>query len=224
VSDIFREVDEEVRRERLKKLWDRYQFLVIGGALLIVIGVGGWRGYQWMEARKAAAAGTTFENAITLGEAEKHAEAAAALAAIAKEGTPAYRDLASLRRASELAAHPAELSADDAKTAVAAYKEVAADTSIAPSLRELATLRAAALQINQREFDDVRKQLEPMAEPGRNYRHAARELLAFAAWHAGDTAALQRWIGVIAKDPETPLGTRSRIEVLAALSAVQSKT
>ncbi len=46
MSDIFREVDEEVRREQLKKLWERYSILIVAVAVLIVAGVGGWRGYE----------------------------------------------------------------------------------------------------------------------------------------------------------------------------------
>ena len=38
VSDIFHEVDEEVRREQLKKLWDRYGIYLIALAVLVVVG------------------------------------------------------------------------------------------------------------------------------------------------------------------------------------------
>ena len=47
MSDIFREVDEEVRREQLKKLWDRYGNFVIAALILVVVGVAAWRGYAW---------------------------------------------------------------------------------------------------------------------------------------------------------------------------------
>ena len=49
MADIFQEVDEEVRREQLKKLWDRYGLLVVILAILIVAGVGAWRFYQYWE-------------------------------------------------------------------------------------------------------------------------------------------------------------------------------
>ena len=39
VSDIFHEVDEEVRREQLKKLWDRYGNYVVAAAFLLVAAV-----------------------------------------------------------------------------------------------------------------------------------------------------------------------------------------
>ena len=66
MADIFQEVDEEVRREQLKKLWERYANYVYAAAILVVAGVGGWRGYSWWEAKKAAESGAAFESAITL--------------------------------------------------------------------------------------------------------------------------------------------------------------
>ena len=67
MSDIFSEVDEEVRREQLRKLWERYGFLLIAACVLLVAGVAGWRGYEWWEAKWAAEAG----NALVGYETEK---------------------------------------------------------------------------------------------------------------------------------------------------------
>ena len=41
MSDIFQEVDEEVRREQLKKLWDRYGNYVVAALVLVVAAVRG---------------------------------------------------------------------------------------------------------------------------------------------------------------------------------------
>ena len=38
MADIFHEVDEEVRREQLKKLWERYSVYFIAAAVLFVAG------------------------------------------------------------------------------------------------------------------------------------------------------------------------------------------
>ena len=91
VADIFHEVDEEVRREQLKKLWDRYSIYLIALAVLIVAGMAGWRGYEYWVAKKAAAAGAEFEAAITLNEEGKRAEAEAAFAKVAAEAPAGYR-------------------------------------------------------------------------------------------------------------------------------------
>src|SRR4029079_8533765 len=98
VSDIFQEVDEEVRRERLMKLWERYQNLIIALIVLILAGVGGWRGYEYYQAKRAAEIGSAFEEAVTLAEEGKHAEAEAAFAKVATEGSAIYRQLALMRQ------------------------------------------------------------------------------------------------------------------------------
>jgi hypothetical protein len=217
VSDIFQEVDEEVRREQLKKLWDRYGYLAVIAAVLVVAAVGAWRGYQWWEAKKAAEAGAAFEAATTLAETGKHSEADAAFAKVAVDGTPGYRNLARLREAAELAQ-------TDAKAAIALYDKIAADGSVGPVLQDLAALRAGALMIDTASFAEAQQRLEPLTGNDRTFRHTARELLALAAWRSGDSAAAKRWFDMIIADIQTPAATRNRVEMLIALGAGASKS
>jgi hypothetical protein len=217
VSDIFHEVDEEVRREQLKKLWDRYSLYIVALAVLIVVGIGAWRGYEWWEGKKAAAAGAAFESALILSEAGKHAEAEAAFSKIATEAPAGYRALARFRAASELAeVKPAD--------AVKAYDELAADRSLGATLQDLAAVRAGMLMVDSAPLADMRHRLDSLTEPGRSFRHSARELLALAAWRNHDFTAARRYIDMIATDAETPPGTRARVEVLSALIAADGKS
>ncbi len=108
MSDIFNEVDEEVRREQLKKLWERYSNLIIGIAILVVLAVGAWRGYEFWQARKAAEAGAAYEAALKLSEEGKHSEAEEAFGKLAAQGTAGYRVLARMRQAAELGATGSE--------------------------------------------------------------------------------------------------------------------
>jgi len=216
VSDIFHEVDEEVRREQLKKLWDRYGNYVVAAAVVVVVVLAAWRGYQWWEAKKAAETGAAFEAAAALAEAGKHADAEAAYAKIVADGTAGYRHLARLREAAQLAQV-------DAKAAVAAYETIAADASVGPVLQDLAALRAGAMLIDTGSFDEARRVLEPLAGNDRTFRHTAREMLVLAAWRAGDASAAKRWFDVISTDVQTPSATRTRVEMLMALGATESK-
>jgi hypothetical protein len=216
VSDIFQEVDEEVRREQLMKLWRRYQNYIIAAAVLLVLAVGGWRAYDWWETKKAAEAGTAFEAAILLSEQGKHAEAEAAFSTIAADSTTTYRTLALVRAAAELAQ-------TDPKSAVAAYDKIAAVSSIPPELRDLAGLRSGALLLDNGSFAEARQRLEPLTGADHVYRHTARELLALAAWRAGDTTAAKSWIDMIMTDPATPPDSRSRVEMLNALMSSEGK-
>ncbi len=216
VSDIFQEVDEEVRREQLKKLWERWGNYVVAAAILLVAGVGAWRGYEWWEAKKAAESGAAFEAAATLAEAGKRSEAEAAFAKVAADGTAGYRHLARLREAAEFAQ-------TDPKAAIGAYDRIAADGAVGQVLQDLAALRAGALLIDAGSLAEAQRKLEPLAAAERTFRYTARELLVLAAWRAGDSAALKRWSDMILTDVQTPSSTRQRIEMLMALGSAESK-
>jgi len=219
VADIFHEVDEEVRRERLQRLWERYNVLIIAVAVLIVAGIGGWRGYQWWLDKQAAAAGAKFEAAVTLSEAGKHTAAEDAFSKLAAAaGAPAgYRTLARFRAAAELVSvKPAE--------AAKAYDALAADSSLSATLQDLATVRAAMLRVDSASFTDMQLKLAPLAADGRPFRHTARELLALSAWRAHDNAAASKYIGMITGDLTAPPLMRIRAETLAALIAAQGKS
>jgi hypothetical protein len=216
VADIFQEVDEEVRRERLKELWERYGHYAVAACILVVVGVGAWRGYDWWETKKAREAGAAFEQAVSLAEAGKHQEAEAAFAKIASDGTAGYRILARLREAAELAS-------TDKKAAAKDYDEIAADRHAGQVIQDLAALRAAFLLVDNTSYGEMRARLEPLTATDRAFRHSARELLALSAWKEGDMGAARQWTNMIVTDPQTPAGARSRAEVLSELIAASGK-
>jgi hypothetical protein len=210
VSELFDEVDEEVRRDQLKKLWDQYSIYIIALALLIIAGVGGWRGYQYLEAKKAAEAGAAFDKASELSEANKHAEAEAAFADLAAKAPWGYRMLARLRTAAEIANR-------DKPAAAKMFDDIAADGSVGAPERDLARIRAAQLLLETTTYPNMLRRLEPATAAGATFRHTARELLALSAWRANDTAAARQWLDLIANDGESPPSLRSRAEALQAL-------
>jgi hypothetical protein len=210
VSELFDEVDEEVRREQLKKLWDRYSLFIIAAALLIIAAVGGWRGYQYLEAQKAAQAGDAFNKAIELSDQNKHAEAEKAFSDIAAKAPSGYRTLARLRAAGEAAYR-------DPKAAAKMFDDIAADRSVGSEEQALARIRAANLLVDSATYQDMLQRLEPDTVAGATFRHAARELLALSAFRANDVAATRKWLDMIGADFETPPSLRSRAEALLAL-------
>jgi hypothetical protein len=217
VADIFHEVDEEVRREQLKRLWDRYSIYLIALAVLLVAGIASWRGYEYWVAKRAAAAGAEFEAAMALSDEGKRAEAEAAFAKVAAEAPAGYRVLARMRAAGALAqSKPAD--------AVKAYDEISADASLGTIWQDLAAVRAGLLLVDTAPLADMRRRLDPVAEPTRSFRHTARELLALSAWRNHDVAAARKYLDMIAGDAESPIGVRARADVLSALITADGKS
>jgi hypothetical protein len=217
VSDIFSEVDEEVRRERLKKLWDQYGNHLIAVCILIVASAAGWRGYEYYQAKQAAQAGAAFQAAAVLSGEGKNKEAEQAFAKLATSATPSYRILARFREAAELAR-------SDPKAALAIYDQLAADGSLGRVLQDLAAVRAGALEVDTAPYSEVLQRLEPLTAADRAFRHSARGMLALAAWRAKDTAAMRKWSDMALADAETPAGTRGQIQMLLALSDADQKS
>jgi hypothetical protein len=210
VSELFDEVDEEVRREQLKKLWDQYSIYIVAGALLIIAAVGGWRGYEYLEGKKAAEAGAAFDKAVELSEQNKHAEAETAFNDLAAKAPSGYRMLARLRAAAEAANR-------DPQAAAKMYDGIAADRSVDAPEQDLAKIRAAGLLLESASYPNMLARLEPATAPGATFRHTAREMLALSALRANDTTAARRWLDVISGDGETPPSLRSRAEAMQAL-------
>jgi hypothetical protein len=217
VSELFDEVDEDVRREQLKKLWDKYSIYIVGAAFLIVAAVGGWRGYQYLEAKKAAEAGTAFDKAVELSEQSKHSEAEAAFNNLAATAPSGYRLLARLRVAGEVAIR-------DPQAAVKLYDDIAADRSVSALDQELAKIRAAQLLVETSPYPNLLARIESETTPAATFRHTARELLALSAWRANDMTSARKWLDMIANDGETPPGLRSRAEALQALLPLVAKS
>jgi hypothetical protein len=217
VSELFDEVNEEVRREQLKKLWDQYSIYIIAAAVLIVAAVAGWRGYEYLEAQKAAQASTAFEAAIELAEQNKNTEAEAAFDKLATTAPSGYRMLARLRAAGEVAAR-------DPKAGAKLYDELAADRSIGAEQQDLARIRAAGLLLDTESYPNMLQRLEASAKPEATFRHTARELLSLSAWRANDTTAARQWLDLISGDGETPSAMRQRAEALQALLPPAAKS
>lgn len=210
MTELFSEIDDELRREKVQQVWSRYSGLIIAAAVLIVVAVGGWRGYQYLQTQKAAKAGSAFEAAATLADQNKYAEAEAAFTKLAATAPPGYRNLSRLRAAAEAVKR-------DPKEAVKLYDAIVADSGFGSAERDLARVRAAGLLVDTETYNNMLQRLEPATAPQAPFRHTARELLALSAWRANDMTAARKWLDMINEDGQTPSSLRSRAEALQAL-------
>jgi hypothetical protein len=213
MADIFNEIEEDIRRERMTRLWKRFGPVVVTAAVLIVLGVAGMRGWEWYSAKQAEETGARFEAAMALTRQENNsAQAQAALDAIAKDGPGGYALLARFRAASELAV-------TNKAAAAARFDEIAKDISVPSLARDLARVRAALILVDTGSQADVVSRAEPVAATGNSWRHSAREILALAAWKAGNVADTRRWAQELISDAETPQGARARGQLLLDLAS-----
>ncbi|MGL4243716.1 MAG: tetratricopeptide repeat protein [Beijerinckiaceae bacterium] len=211
MSDIFREVDEEVRRSQAEALWKRYGNLIIGLCVLVVIGVGGYRYFEWQKENAAAAAGAEFEAAISMLQGGKTVEGEAAIAKIAASGSGAYRTLAQFRAASDQAKK-------DPPGALKTFDALASDQTIEAAFRDMARLRAGMIAVDLEGFADVERRLLPLVSNNGSFRHQAHELMAASAVKAREMDKAQRYLDAIIIDRQAPADLRGRAEVLIGVT------
>ncbi len=209
--DVFREVDEEVRRDQLGAIWSKYGALIVGAALLLVAAVGGWRYYEFRQLKAAEAAGLRFDAALRqLREPDTAAEGEKALQAIAQGDARGYALIARFRAASAQAS-------TDVTAAAASFDALARDAALDETLRGFARLRAAMLRIDSLPYAEAKAALEPLAARTSPWRHTARELLGAAALKAGQTDEAGLWFDQLVTDPETPAALKQRGDLYLGL-------
>lgn len=213
MSDIFREVEEELRQEKLKTLWTSYGAYIIAVMVVIVAAVGGYRFYQSYEVSQRGSSGATYASALQLLAEGKTAEALPLLVELASDGHGAYPVLARLQEAASLA------KSARSSEAVKLYDAIATDTSIDATFRDLARIRAGFLLVDSASPDEISDRMGALAADDGMWRHTASEIIALSQYGAGDFAKADETFDRIMADPGAPARLRSRAEIMRTLIA-----
>ena len=202
------EVTEEVRRDRLFRVFRKYGWI---GIVLVVGIVGGAAFNEWSKAREAARAaafGDAVVDALDLGTPDERREALAAV--------PADGDQAALLQLI-LASDPDE----DRAQSLAALDKVVADASLPASYRDLAVLRRVLVGGTELPLAERRTALEDIAAAGRPYRTLAEEQLAFRLVEEGKPDEAITVLSALVQDQEASSALKARAsQVIIALGGV----
>lgn len=203
-DNIFREVDEELRSDRMRALWRRFAPYVIGAAVAVVALVAVNEGWSWYHASKAAVSSDELYAAFELADGGDLAAAQAQLDSVIADGSGNYPTLAEFRKAGLLA--------KDGKIdeAVAAYDSLANSQSN-QRLRELALVLGGTLMVDHGNLADVEARVGSVATDTSPLRNAAYEALGLAQYKAGDFTAAQTSFEAVINDPLTQSTTRNRM-------------
>ena len=207
VSDIFREVEEEVRREHYQKLWKKYGNYAIAAAALIVIAVAGYQLWQAWDRSQREEASREFHAAEQLADAGRLAEAEDAFAKLAKDGPDGYATLSKFHQAAIMVA------AGKRDQGLALYGQLAQlkDSNLAG----VARLRMAWAQAEYTPREQLEKAVGPLMGPDSPWRHAALEVLAYADLRAGRREIAVKQYQQLAADTKAPQGVRDRSNAMA---------
>jgi hypothetical protein len=212
LADLFQEIDEDLRRDRLNELWKRYGNYVAAGAALIVLGTAGVVGWREYRERQNLAQADLFLKAMEQAESGNADAAKAAFGQLARDAGAGYATLARLQQAALLA------KTGDSAGAATLYEEIAADGRVEQALRDVAVILLAQHTVDSADPAQLSQRLQPLAADKSPWRHSAMELQALLAKRAGDTAKAKEIYTKLADDLSAPQGLRARAtEMLAIL-------
>jgi hypothetical protein len=204
VTDIFHEVEEEVRRERYEILWKKYGDYVIAGVAAIAIAIAGYKFWQRYETQQLLSASSAFNAAQKLAETGNNTAAAQQFASLAKTAPKGYADLSRLAEAGAL------LAANNRSDALTLYKSIADSNS---PLANVARLRAGWAMADTASKAELQTLLAPASTSA--WRYAAGEVLAYADYHAGNLKQAQAEYESLAKEADAPRTLRARADAMA---------
>lgn len=216
MTDLFEEVEENLRRDQLQEIWKKYGVLFIAGAAALVLGVGGVGLYRGWHADRSKDASQEFVDLQTLAANDPKA-AEPKLAAFAKSAHGGYKALAEMERASVLQAE------GDLPGAILAF-DSAAKLASDKSVKQSAQLRAAYIAAESEPFAAIEARVKPLIEGGGAFGYLGRELLAVEAFEAGKPDRARTEFDYLATAFDAPQGVRERAQRYLAFLGPEEET
>jgi hypothetical protein len=209
VTDVFGEVDEQIRSDRLNTFVQRAWPWFLGAmvaAVLAVVGVWAWGQYRTAQSAKASEAYNAALDTTQTGDVNKAFDQ---FGAVAKDGG-AYAALALMQQAGIRMEQnkPAE---------AAALFDKAAAASKSPMISDAATLKAAYALLDTAPLAQMVDRLTPLTKPERPYHAQAREALAMARVAAGQMKEARSDLVALGNLLDTPDSMRQRAQAITAL-------
>lgn len=218
MSDLFREAEDELRKETAENVVKRSAPFVLGAIVLALAAGGGWQFYQAQKLKNIDAASVAYDAAMAKLQAGDLPGGEAALGAVAKTAPDGYAAQAILQQAAVLQ--------EQGKAAEARVVFEAAAKSIKDvDLADLARLRAAYIAADSETRDQMTARLKPIIDRKGAFSPLAKELLAARAWEAGDGAAARSTYSLLQLDLNAPEGVKTRAaQAIAVIDAAATKS
>jgi hypothetical protein len=203
VTDIFREVEEDLKRDQALELWKKYGKYIMVFAVAVVVMTGAIVAWQNYRESQRGADGRAFARALELVNKGDLGAASAAMNDIAAGGG-GYHALAVLQQAG------LRIKAGDQAGAAAIYDKLAADGDASPAFRDLAVVLWGLASIDRADPATIDKKLQPLTAAGAPFRPSALELVGLVALKTGDLKMARQTFQALADDTTAPAGLRQR--------------
>ena len=210
---LFKEIDEELRQDQFTQLWQEYGKFAMAGVVAIVVGVGGFKGWQAYDLSSRNAEGERFAQAQATAKSQQLEAALKAFDAIEADGKAGYSLLARFQKARMLARQ------GDSGGAAAAYRGLSEDDGIDSIYRNLALILGAVQELNTPGADlaGLDARLKPLREGIAPWRFSATEITGLLAMRRGNKANAKKFFIGLVNDAGAPQGVRARAQEMLSI-------
>ncbi len=214
MSDIFREVDEEIRQQQIIDFVKRYGKYVAAAAVLAIIVFAAVRYFDQQDRLEREATGERFAAAMSLMVDEKVADAIAEFAVIAEEnGDDGYGLLARFRQAEAL------YETEEVQAAIGVYDAIADDGSVDSVWRNLAGVYAAMLTLEAASDADISDRLDELSG-NHAWRLSVLELEGLNQFRQGDREGAQQSFRQLFEEAPDGTGFKARSAQMLSILGV----
>jgi len=202
VSDIFQEVEEDVRRERYEQLWKKYGNHMMAVAALLVLAVAGYQFWQNYDLSQRQKVSDQFRAASQSAQGGNAAKAETDFSTLAKDAPAGYATLAKFHLAA------AYLQQGKRDPAVATLRELigSSDEVVANTAR----LRLAWIMADASPKAEIVTLMQPMTAADNPWRFAAAEVVAYIDLKDGARAQAVEEYQKLSQEAEAPASLRQR--------------
>lgn len=216
-SDTFlREVDEELRRERVSSFVTRFGGWIIGGVIALLAVIGGWIWWQHSSNAEAGELSEKLNQVIEQLEQNNAKAAAPTIDELAGSNRDGYRIAALFARAN------AQISTNSIPAAIETLKGIAADESAPRPYRDAAIIRHTLLEFDTLPPDQVIERMRPFVQAGNAWHGTAGELTAAALIKQQKPAEAGRVFEGMARDRSVPETIRARAIQMASAFGIDA--
>ena len=210
MDDIFKEVDEELREERLTKIWKRIGPYVVGilsGAIIITSAVIGYREYDETQRQNW---GVQFAEAMNLSEEGNWQESLDLFETLTEKTNLGYKTLSLFQAASLYASN------GNKEKALEIYQSLESE-ALDENFQDLATLMLIYLQFDNADPEILEKRIEKLASKGNPWYYNAVELKGFLFAKQKNKEKQIEIFNILSKDNKAPEGVRTRANDMLAI-------
>ena len=213
---FVREVDEELRKERLNSFVSRYGWALAAAFVLLVGAIGGFLWWQQRQVEQAGAQAEQLLNALDMMESGNRNGAATVFNQLAESDSDGYRAAALFARANS------QIAAEQVPAAIATLRTIADDEGLDEAYRQAALVRQTVLEFDALQPQVVIQRLGPLARPGQPWFGTAGELVAVAHLKMGRPNLAGPLFAAIGRDQNVPPSIRTRAIQMAGSLGVNA--